>query len=159
MDTPPALAALELAPATFMPARRGPAIVRRGRAGTALRFRLSRSALVRFEVVQSGGAPEDFAAKPWNDEFAPKPWRDRAAPSAGHAARRARGGRPRGRAPSTGGRFSAHGRRGLNRLRFSGRVRGRPLADGAYILEAMAVDRAGRTSARSAVRFRVGRED
>ena len=32
---------------------------------------------------------------------------------------------------ATGGRFSARGRRGLNRLRFSGRVRGRPLAPGA----------------------------
>ena len=135
-DTPPELTGLELAPATFTPARRGPAIVRRGRAGTALRFRLSRAALVRFEVVRGGGAPEDFAPKPWRDR--------RVAPA---------------RAPSTGGRFSARGRRGLNRLRFSGRVRGRPLAEGAYVLAALAVDRAGRRSAATAVRFRIGAED
>ncbi len=146
-DTPPELAALDLAPATFMPAKRGPAIVRRGRAGTALRFRLSRPALVRFEVVQSGGAPEDFAPKPWDAEFTPKPWRDRAAPSSARAA------------PSIGGRFSARGRRGLNRLRFSGRVRGRPLSLGAYVLEAVAVDRGGRRSAPTALRFRIGDDD
>ena len=61
--------------------------------------------------------------------------------------------------PSTGGRFSTRGRRGLNRLRFSGRVRGRPLAPGVYVLEAVAVDRAGRKSAAIAVRFRIGGED
>jgi hypothetical protein len=127
-QTPPQLTALELAPGTFMPARRGPAIVRRGRAGTGLRFRLSRGALVRFEVVRGAGAPEDFAPKAW-------------------------------RAPSTGGRFSVRGRRGLNRLRFSGRVRGRPLAEGAYVLEAIAVDRTGRKSAPTAVRFRISTDD
>ena len=138
-STPPELTGLELAPATFTPARRGPAIVRRGRAGTGLRFRLSRAALVRFEVVRGGGAPEDFAPKPDSDRFAP----------------RASGAR----APSIGGRFNARGRRGLNRLRFSGRVRARPLAPGAYVLQAVAVDRAGRKSAAIAVRFRIGGED
>jgi len=128
--TPPELTGLELMPATFTPAKRGPAILRRGRAGAALRFRLTRPALVRFEVAQGGGAPEAFARKPW-----------------------------RGRARSTGGRFSARGRRALNRLRFSGRVRGRPLAEGAYVLTAVAVDRAGRMSAPTAVRFRLGRGD
>jgi hypothetical protein len=129
-DTAPELTSVELAPATFIPAKRGPALARHGRTGTALRFRLSRAALVRFEVIQGGGAPEDFAPKGW-----------------------------RGRPASTGRRFSARGRRGLNRLRFSGRVRGRALADGAYVLEAVAVDRAGRTSVRTAVRFRIGGED
>jgi hypothetical protein len=142
-DAPPRLTGVDLAPANFMPAKRGPAILRGGRAGTAragtaLRFRLSRPAVVRFEVVQDGGAPE---------EFAPKPWRARIASFA------------QGRGPSTGGRFSARGRRGLNRLRFSGRVRGRALAQGAYLLQALAVDRAGRTSATTAVRFRIGGED
>ena len=124
-ETPPQLTGLEVAPATFRPARSGPAIQHRGRAGTALRFRLSHAALVRFEVVRGGGAPEDFAPK----------------------ARSAR--------PSIGGRFSVRGRRGLNRLRFSGRVRGRPLAPGAYVLKAAAIDRGGRTSAPTAVRLRV----
>ncbi len=141
-DAPPELTGLELAPATFMPAKRGPALARRGRAGASLRFRLSRAALVRFEVVRGGGAPEDLAPKPGRDRFAPRI--DRLV---------------RGRAPSTGGRFSTRGRRGHNRLRFSGRVRGRPLAEGAYVLEAVAVDRAGRRSAPTAVRFRIGGED
>jgi hypothetical protein len=47
----------------------------------------------------------------------------------------------------------------VNRLRFSGRVRGRQLAPGGYVLEAVAVDRAGRTSAPTAVRFRIGPND
>ena len=41
------------------------------------------------------------------------------------------------------GRFQVRGRRGLNRMRFTGRLRGRPLASGAYMLEAVATDRAG----------------
>ena len=53
-------------------------------------------------------------------------------------------------------RFQVRGRRGLNRMRFSGRIRGRALAGGAYTLTAVAVDRGGRTSARSAVRFEIG---
>jgi len=55
------------------------------------------------------------------------------------------------------GRFQVRGRRGLNRMRFTGRLRGRPLPAGAYILEAVAFDRAGRMSAPSAVRFRIAR--
>jgi hypothetical protein len=156
-EAPPELTGLALAPATFGPAKRGPAILHRGRAGTGLRFRLSRAALVRFQVVRGGGAPEEFAPKPDSDRFAPKAHADRLAPKA-HAepfAPRASGAR----APSIGGRFSTRGRRGLNRLRFSGRVRGRPLAEGSYVLEAVAVDRAGRKSASTAVRFRIGAED
>jgi hypothetical protein len=38
-------------------------------------------------------------------------------------------------------------------------VRGRPLAEGAYVLEAVAVDRAGRESAPVTIRFRIRRED
>ena len=143
-DTPAELTALELVPATFVPAKRGPAIVRHGRTGAALRFRLSRPALVRFEVIQGGGAPDDFAPKRWRNPFAP---------------RIGRAGTERGRAPAIGGRFSVRGRRGLNRLRFSGRVRGRPLAPGAYVLAAMAADRAGRTSVATVAHFRIGRED
>jgi hypothetical protein len=127
-DGPPRLTALELAPATFTPAERGPAITRRGRAGAALRFRLSRSAHVRFEVVRSGGVPEDLPPK--TDRFTPT-------------------------LAGSGGRFAVRGRRGLNRLRFTGRVRGRRLEPGGYVLRTVAVDRAGRTSAPTAVRFRI----
>jgi hypothetical protein len=56
---------------------------------------------------------------------------------------------------STGGRFSVRARRGLNRLRFSGRIKGRPLAPGGYVLHAVAVDRKHRESAPATVRFRI----
>ena len=128
----PELSDLELTPSSFAPARRGPPLARSGRAGAALRFRLSRPAQVRFEVVQGGGEPVDLAPKLDADRFA-----------------------RRGHAPASGGRFAISGRRALNRLRFSGRVRGRPLAPGAYMLRAVAVDRAGRGSAPVAVRFRI----
>src|SRR5215212_8224293 len=62
---PPELTGLELAPATFVRAKRGPAVVRRGRTGTALRFRLSRAALVRFEVLRARAVSKDFAPKRW----------------------------------------------------------------------------------------------
>jgi hypothetical protein len=54
-------------------------------------------------------------------------------------------------------RFQVRGRRGLNRLRFTGRIRGRALPQGSYILTAVAIDRAGRISAPAAARFRIGR--
>jgi hypothetical protein len=140
----PVLSELTVSPDTFMPARRGAAIVRRG--GAALRFRLTRAARVRFEAIRAG-APEDLAPKV-------------DASGSARAASRAATGAPRG-VPrlATGGRFSVAGRRGLNRLRFSGRVRGRALAPGPYVLRAVAVDRAGRRSAPSAVRFRIGRPE
>jgi len=39
-------------------------------------------------------------------------------------------------------------------MRFTGRLHGRALPPGSYILEAVATDRAGRTSAPAAIRFR-----
>jgi hypothetical protein len=162
-SAPPQITDLELTPHTFTPARRGSAIVRSGRAGAALRFRLSRPAQVRFEVVRGGGEPEDLPPKLDGREFAPRPDGREFAPrpDGRRLATRLVGGRlsPRGRAPASGGRFSIRGRRGLNRLRFSGRVRGRPLAAGAYTLRVVAVDRAGRESEPDAVRFRIGRPE
>jgi len=163
-DTGPELTDLELSPPTFTPARRGPAIVRRGRAGTALRFRLSRPALVRFEVVRVVGAPEHLAPKidRSDSRFAPAPSASgEGAPASWTRASASGQGAPAGRkrAPASGGRFAVRGRRALNRLRFSGRVRGRPLAAGTYLLSAVAVDRGGRTSAPTAVRFRIARQE
>ncbi len=109
----PVLTGLVLEPETFAAASRGPAILRRGRTGAALRFRLSKPALVRF-AVRPGGERT---------------------------------------------RFQVHGRRGLNRMRFTGRIRGRALAVGAYTLIAVASDRAGRSSAPAAVRLRIAREE
>jgi hypothetical protein len=99
---------------------------------------------VRFEVLRTPGAPEALGLK------------------TGRVARRGRNaigarGASVGRF-ATGGRFAVRGGRGLNRLRFSGRIRGRPLAPGTYVLRAVAVDLARRTSAPLAVPFRIGRE-
>jgi hypothetical protein len=109
----PELTGLALRPDTFAPARQGPAIVRQGRAGARLRFRLSRPALVRFRV--------------WG-------WSLRRLPYRGH--------------------FQVRGRRGVNRMRFTARLRGRALPRGSYLLDGVATDRSGRMSAPAAVRFR-----
>jgi hypothetical protein len=124
---PPELTGLTLSPDTFTPARRGSAIARRGRIGTGLRFRLSKAALVRFQVLN---------------------WREHALD----------GSVPfRLTPPPERARFQVRGRRGVNRMRFTGRIRGRALPDGAYILTAVAIDRAKRTSAPAAARFRIAR--
>ena len=118
------LTGLALTPDTFLPTQKGAAIVRRR--GSRLRFRLSRPAVVRFDVTPVRTAdltPKDAVAKR--------------------------------RPPVTGGRFTARGRRGLNRLRFSGRLRGKPLAGGSYILRAVATDRSGTTTPPAFVRFHI----
>ena len=149
---PPQLSELTLSPDTFMPARRGPALLHRGRTGAALRFRLSRAAPVRFEVIRGVRTPEDLAPEIGRGPsgFAPL--------SAAGGRRLASGRTVSPERTVSGGRFAVHGRRGLNRLRFSGRLRGRPLATGEYVLRAVVVDRAGRTSAPQALRFRIGHE-
>lgn len=53
------------------------------------------------------------------------------------------------------GHFSTSGRRGLNRLRFNGRLRGRPLPAGAYRLTARAVARDGLVSPPASTGFRI----
>ena len=107
---PPVLTGLALTPDVFHPARRGPAIALRGRAGAGLRFRLSQPATVRFSVAPGGARM----------------------------------------------RFQARGRRGLNRMRFTGRIRGRRLTAGDYELTAIARSRAGLESAPATVRFGIG---
>jgi hypothetical protein len=52
-------------------------------------------------------------------------------------------------------RFSIPGRRGLNRLRFSGRLRGRALPAGSYRLRAVATDRNHLSSPPASVGFRI----
>jgi hypothetical protein len=124
---------LTLRPHAFAPTRRGGAIIKRG--GASLRFRLSRAAVVRFEAVPARSGPDDFAPKP------------------GAASRpRATASRPR---TTTGGSFSVRGKRGLNRLRFSGRIKARPLAPGDYFLTAAATDRAKRRSSPTTVPFTI----
>jgi hypothetical protein len=55
------------------------------------------------------------------------------------------------------GRFSIGGRRGLNRLRLTGRLSGRALSAGAYRLIARATDPDGLTSQAASVVFRIKR--
>ena len=126
----PELTGLDLTPDAFKPAPRGPAIMTRGRAGARLRFRLSRAALVRFQVW--GVGPRSTApGRPLSSQV-----------------------RGRALADPIRGRFQVRGRLGANRMRFTGRLHGRALPPGSYILEAVATDRAGRTSAPAAIRFR-----
>jgi hypothetical protein len=134
----PALTGLTISPATFTAAKRGPAVRRTGRLGTSLRFRLSGPAKVEFRVT-SPRLPGPPAAR---------------LPSGGAPAQTTHAGR----APLVHreiGRFSVRGRRGLNRLRFSGRLGGRAMPAGAYRLTAQAVDRSGRASPPADVGFRV----
>jgi hypothetical protein len=56
-------------------------------------------------------------------------------------------------------RFQVRGRRGLNRMRFTGRIRGRRLAAGVYALTAVATGRTGLESAATTVPFGIENEE
>jgi hypothetical protein len=135
---PPALTGLNISPATFAAARRGPTVTKSGRTGTSLRFRLSRAAKVEFRVTGLR-----FSGPPW-------------ARIGGVEAMATSG--PRGRTPVLPrelGRFSVRGRRGLNRFRFTGRLRGRALRAGSYRLTAQAIARDGLASTQTSLEFRI----
>jgi hypothetical protein len=126
---PPALTGLTLSPATFTAAKRGPAVMRTGRSGTSLRFRLSRQAKVEFRVM----SPRAPVARGEVSRFtvrAPLVYREV-------------------------GRLSVRGRRGANRLRFTGRLRGRALPAGPYRLTAQTTDRDGLASPAASAVFRI----
>jgi hypothetical protein len=53
------------------------------------------------------------------------------------------------------GRFTVRGRKGLNRLRFTGRLRGRELPVGHYRLTAHALHRTGLASQPASIAFRI----
>jgi hypothetical protein len=59
------------------------------------------------------------------------------------------------RVPRELGRFTVRGRKGLNRVRFTGRLRGRALAAGPYTLTAQATDRTGMASQPATTAFRI----
>ena len=132
------LTGLTISPASFRAAQYGPAITRTGRAGTSIRFRLSRSAKVDLRVL--------VARLP-----APRP------------ARTQRGGTPAPRTqmgrtplvPQEIGRVSIRGLRGVNRFRLTGRLRGRRLREGSYLLTAQATDEDGLVSPPASAGFRV----
>jgi hypothetical protein len=163
---PPALTGLTLSPATFPPAKRGPAVTRTGRSGTSLRFRLSRPAKVEFRVTSPRLPGPPLPGPPSGGGPAPEAQRERpplARREVGRFAVRAplaRGevGRFTVRAPLVYreiGRFSVRGRRGANRLRFTGRLRGRALPAGPYRLTSQATDRDGLVSPAANAAFRV----
>jgi hypothetical protein len=128
---------LSLAPSRFPAAKKGPAVSRRGRAGSSLTFRLSRPSKVEFRVTSTRlpGYP----------------------PRTPSAVSR-RSVKNLGRIPPIQrelGRFAIRARKGPNRLRFSGRLRGRALPPGTYRLAAHAIPREGLASPPESTGFRI----
>jgi hypothetical protein len=163
---PPALTGLTLSPATFTAAKRGPAVTRTGRSGTSLRFRMSRSATVEFRVMGPRLPGPSLPRTPSGGGSAPEAHREPTPRASGEV------GGSTGRAPVAHGevghftvraplvyreigRFSVRGRRGPNRLRFTGRLRGRALPAGPYRLTAQATGRDGFASPAASAAFRV----
>jgi hypothetical protein len=131
------LTGLRLSPTTFTAAKKGATVSRRGRSGSSLTFRVSRPSNVEFRVT-STRLPGYVPQRP-------------------SAVRRLALKQP-GRIPSIQreiGRFSIRARRGLNRLRFSGRLHGRALPPGPYRLTAQAIQREGPASPPSSAGFRI----
>ena len=133
--TPPRGSALRLRPRAFRPTSRGASVAGRRRTGTRVAFHLSEAASVRFRVE-----------------------------------RRVRAGRGRGRCTSKDGSnslyrciryrrllgsFSVKGVPGPNRLRFTGRLRGRSLRAGRYRLVAVPTDAAANQGRPFKARFRI----
>jgi hypothetical protein len=149
---PPTLTDLTLSPATFTAAKRGPAVTRTGRSGTSLRFRLSRPAKVEFRVASPRLPGPPLPRAPSGGRRAPEARRE------GTPLARGEVDRFTVRAPLVYreiGRFTVRGRRGANRLRFTGRLRGRALPAGLYRLTAQATDRDGLASPAASAAFRV----
>jgi hypothetical protein len=148
----PGLTDLTLSPATFTAAKRGPAVTRTGRSGTSLRFRLSRPAKVEFRVTSPRLPGPSLPRMPSGGGRAPETQREGTPLASGEV------GRFTVRAPLVYreiGRFSVRGRRGPNRLRFTGRLRGRALPAGPYRLTAQATDGNGLASPAASAAFRV----
>jgi len=126
---PPALAGLALRPARFAASRRG--------RGTRVSFRLSEAGRVRFRVERE------------------LPGRRRGGRCV--APRRAPRGRACTRRARVRGSFEHAGRAGANTFRFRGRVAGRALRPGRYVLVATPLAADGRPGRATRVRFRIAR--
>jgi hypothetical protein len=135
---PPALTGLTISPATFRAAKEGPTITRMGRAGTSIRFHLSRPANVEFRVIRPRLPAPRSARTQDGGTRAPLVHMGRAP-----------------LVPRESGRFSIRGRRGVNRLRFTGRLRGRTLRAGSYRLIAQAISDDDLVSPLASAGFRV----
>ncbi|HMD52196.1 MAG TPA: hypothetical protein VKG62_05720 [Solirubrobacteraceae bacterium] len=136
----PVLSALSLSPSRFLAARSGPSAVEASaRRGTVISYHDSQAAVTAFTVLaRRPGVRHGTRCLP--------PRRSTAAGS--HS------GRHCTRLVSQGG-FSHPDRPGPNRLRFTGRLRGRTMPAGAYELEAVARDGAGLSSRPVTEAFRI----
>jgi len=131
---PPLLFALRISPATFNPSRAGPSVVRSSRRGATVSFRLDEPATVAFTVQRGISGTRSKGRCRVAAHAAAKPctiWR------------------------TVKGSFRVSGKRGLNRLRFSGRLNRHALAPGHYRLALRARDRAHRVSRFVRVRFTI----
>ena len=134
--TRPELSSLSLSPKRFRAARKGRSIATP--TGARLSFRLSETARVKFRIERAarGRRSHGRCVKPRRSN---------------------RAGRRCTRYRLLRGGFAHEGRAGSNKLRFTGRLRGRRLRPGRYRLRALAIDAAGNRSGRKRVRFRIVR--
>jgi hypothetical protein len=135
-DAPPLLFALRISPSAFKAARSGKSIVRSGRRGAIVSFRLDEPAIVTFTVQRAVHGSRINGRCRVTAHTAARPctiWR------------------------AVKGSFRTHGKRGLNRLHFSGRINGHALAPRGYRLILRARDQAGRASDPGRVRFSISR--
>ncbi|MGZ4341268.1 MAG: PQQ-dependent sugar dehydrogenase [Solirubrobacteraceae bacterium] len=135
-DAPPLLYAPRISPTAFIPARSGPSVMRAGRRGATVSFRLDEPATVTFTA---GRALSGHRVN------------GRCRVAAYVAARSCTVWRP------VKGSFRVNGKRGLNRLHFSGRIGHRALALGHYRLNLRARDNANRVSETVRVQFTISR--
>jgi hypothetical protein len=137
-DAPPLLFALRISPAAFIPARSGPSVVRVGRRGATVSFRLDEPATVTFTAGRA------FTGSRINGRC-----------------RLGAHSRPGARSctvwRTVKGSFRVNGKRGLNRLHFSGRIGHHGLAPGHYRLNLRARDSANRESETVRARFTISR--
>jgi glucose/arabinose dehydrogenase len=135
-DAPPLLFALRISPSAFRPARSGQTIVRAGRRGATLSFRLDEPATVTLTVQRAvHGSRINGRCR-----------------VAAHTA-----ARPCTVWKAVKGSVRVQGKRGLNRLHFSARINHHALAAGGYRLVLRAHDQAGRASDPVRVRFSISR--
>jgi Beta-propeller repeat len=136
--TAPGLSSLRLVPTVFPAAGTGGSVAQRRRTGTRVSYALSEPATVTFRVQRAalGRRVRGTCRRPRRDNRS----------------------RPRClRYVVVRGSFQHVGAAGANRLRFTGRLRGRKLRPGRYRLGARAVDAAGNASRVARRKFRVVR--
>lgn len=134
----PVLSALSVSPSRFRAARRGPSIAAARPIGARVSFRLSEAARVTFRVERAleGKRVRGRCVKPRRSN------------------RRAKSCT---RYKTLRGSFTQPGNAGANRVKFTGRLRGRKLRPGRHRLRAVAADPAGNRSRAKRDRFRIVR--